>query len=474
MPQQAKILIVEDEPFNVDYLEQELDDLGHATISAGDGQAGLDQAVDAAPDLILLDIMLPVMNGFDVLERLKANPVTRDIPVLILSAMADMPSIVRGISLGAEDFLPKPFNTLLLKARIETCLDKRRLRDLEKRYLHQEMVLRQNEKLATIGRLSAGLTHELNNPAAAAQRGAEQLTLILAQTATAQFTLLEAQPSAQQRAQLQAAEEIVQERVKAPLRLDGLTRSDQIMEIESFLLSRGIAEITCATPLADLGYTIQTLNALLEGFPRSQWRALLVWLCGRFDSHQLLAEICEGATRMSEIVKALKLYVYLDQGPRQKVNLHEGLESTLLILRSKIGGGIMVQRNFATNLPSIEAYGSELNQVWTNLIDNAIVAMNGHGTLTLGTREESDWVVIQVSDTGPGIPPQIQSHIFDPFFTTKAPGQGSGLGLSICHNTIVNRHMGKLSVMSRPGHTCFTILLPIVFAADSQTVAEMN
>ena len=474
MAQPAKVLIVDDEPFNVDYLEQECDALGYATISAGDGQAALKQVVDGKPDVILLDIMLPVINGFEVLERLKADPTTADIPVLIISAMTDMASVVRGIGLGAEDYLPKPFDALLLKTRLRTCLAKKRLRDLEKRYLQQEMVLRQNEKLATIGRLSAGLTHELNNPAAAAQRGAAQLGLMLEQTNSAQLNLLRDPLTPEQHVQLAKLEQTIQARVQAPLRLNGITRSDHVVAIESLLISHGITDMTHTTTLVDLGYTDQTLSALLADFPRPLRATLLAWLCGRFDSHRVLAEIQEGATRISEIVKALKLYIYLDQAPVQQVNVHEGLESTLLILRSKLIAGITVQRDYAPNLPCIEAHGSELNQVWTNLIDNAVAAMRGQGTLTLSTRREGDWVIVEISDDGPGIPAEMQARIFDPFFTTKAPGEGSGLGLSICHNIVVNRHQGKLSVTSQPGNTCFTTALPIILAKDIQMLVEMN
>lgn len=474
MAQQATILLVDDEPFNIDYLTQELEELDYDTIDAYDGIGALALAEEAAPDLILLDIMLPGLSGFDVLTRLKAEPQTRDIPVLVISALTDMASVVRGIELGAEDYLGKPFDPLLLKTRIRTCLDKKRLRDLEKRYLRQELALRQNEKLATIGRLSASLAHELNNPASAAQQSAHRLAQVLVRTDEAYLHLLAAPLTAEQHARLAALEQCVEERVRAPLHLGGLERSDRVEAVEEWLLAQGTAVEGAASTLVELGQTEESLPELVHDFARVQWPALLTWFCGRFTSHALLAEIHEGATRISTIVQALKLYSYLDQGPVQQVDVHQGLESTLLMLRSKLGSGIIVQRNYAPELPHIEAYGSELNQVWTNLIDNAIDAMGKQGTLTVNTRREGDGVAVEIIDSGSGIPAEVQPKIFDPFFTTKAPGQGSGLGLSISHQIVVQKHGGKLAVTSQPGHTCFALWLPLTIPSRSPAIQSFG
>jgi signal transduction histidine kinase len=151
----------------------------------------------------------------------------------------------------------------------------------------------------------------------------------------------------------------------------------------------------------------------------------------------------------------------MDRAPVQSVDLHEALDNTLIILQNKLKGGITVRREYDENLPPIQAFGSELNQVWTNIIDNAIDAMSGQGTLVLRTRTEDSWVAVEIEDDGPGIPADIQSRIFDPFFTTKAPGEGTGLGLNISHNIIVQKHKGHIAVSSKPGETSFTVLLPI-------------
>ncbi len=173
----------------------------------------------------------------------------------------------------------------------------------------------------------------------------------------------------------------------------------------------------------------------------------------------LLHEVDLGTERVSEIVKAVKAYSYLDQAPVQEVDIHEGLDNTLIILRHKIGGNIEVVREYAPDLPHIESYGSELNQVWTNLLDNAIYAMEGSGLLRLRTRAEDGHVVVEIQDNGPGIPPEIQQRIFEPFFTTKPPGLGTGLGLHIAYS-IINNHYGRISVTSVPGNTCFQVTLP--------------
>jgi signal transduction histidine kinase len=184
------------------------------------------------------------------------------------------------------------------------------------------------------------------------------------------------------------------------------------------------------------------------------------WIGIGCSLHALLSEVSMGAERISEIVKAVKTYSYLDQAPIQEVDLHEGLENTLVILRHKLKVGVTVKRDYAADVPRIEAYGSELNQVWTNIIDNAVDAMNGQGELLVRTYKKGDHVVVEIADTGPGIPPEIQSRIYEPFFTTKPPGVGTGLGLNIVY-TIIHKHYGKVHLSSRPGATCFQVTLPL-------------
>jgi signal transduction histidine kinase len=385
----------------------------------------------------------------------------------VISALDEIDSIVRCIEMGAEDYLAKPFDPVLLKARLSASLEKKKLRDLERAYLQQEVMLRQSEKLATLGKLSAGMAHELNNPIAAVQRGAGHLRAAITQAQQALLKLGESSLTKAQIDTLMAYDQLAQKRAAEPTDLDALMRCECEDEIKIWLEARGIEKAWEFTPaLVNLGYDNKTLAALAENFTAAQIPAVIAWLSNAYLIYSLLAELGHGSGRMAEIIKALKAYTYMDQAPIQSVDVHEGLDNTLVMLRNKLKMGIDVHRQYAENLPRLQAYGSELNQVWTNIIDNAVDAMQGRGELTLRTRQEEQWVVVEIEDTGPGIPPAVQAKIFDPFFTTKAPGKGTGLGLNISHNIIVQKHKGKITVRSQPGKTCFEIRLPINFGAS--------
>jgi len=185
------------------------------------------------------------------------------------------------------------------------------------------------------------------------------------------------------------------------------------------------------------------------------------WLGAGCMMTDLLIEVQETTGRLSQIVKAMKAYTYLDQAPLLEVDVHDGLENTLVIMQHKLKHGVTIKREYAQNLPLIEAYASELNQVWTNIIDNAVDAMDGKGEIVLRTYTEKDAVIVEIADNGPGIPQDIQTRIYEPFFTTKPPGKGTGLGLHISHDIIANRHHGQLLVESKPGQTRFKAVLPI-------------
>jgi signal transduction histidine kinase len=261
---------------------------------------------------------------------------------------------------------------------------------------------------------------------------------------------------------LLALDELAQQRAKQPADIDSLARSDQEYELETWLDERGIESAWEVAPtLVNLGYDCDALNTLVASFNPAQFRAVIDWLSATYTIYSLLEEIGQGTGRISELVKALKGYTYLDQAPIQLVNIHDGLDSTLVILRSKLKQGVNVHRHYAADLPHIQARGSELNQVWTNLIDNAIGAMNGNGEITLQTSYDDQWVIVEIEDNGPGIPEDIMPNLFDPFFTTKAPGEGTGLGLNISHNIVVQKHQGRIDVHSRPGHTRFEVRLPL-------------
>ncbi len=328
--------------------------------------------------------------------------------------------------------------------------------------------LHQSEKMAQLGTLTAGVAHELNNPAAAVKRGAAQLDEFLGPYAEAQSRLARLALDAAQRATLDELRDRARTAATQPAAgLDPLARSDREYELETWLDDRAVPDAWELAPtLVDLGYDVAGLAAFADRFAPDQLPAIVGWLGATHTVHNLMVEIGQGASRISEIVKALKSYAYLDQAPVQEVDVHEGLDDTLLILRNKLAG-LRVRREYAPDLPRIQAYGSELNQVWTNLVDNAADALHDTpgGEIVIRTLAEGDWIRVEIEDNGPGIPPEVQPRIFDPFFTTKPPGQGTGLGLEISYNIVVNKHRGDIKVFSRPGQTTFRVDLPVNFEA---------
>ena len=334
------------------------------------------------------------------------------------------------------------------------------------RWRGTEAMLRQSDKMAQLGTLTAGVAHELNNPAAAVKRGSGQLQESLTQLEQAQADVGRLSLTRAQQRALEELARMARELAARPPEMDALARSDRESELERWLEERGIADAwELTSTLVDLQYDAVGLATLAEGFAIDQLPAVIGWLNATYTVYNLLAEIGQGAGRISEIVKALKSYSFLDQAPAQAVDVQEGLDNTLLILRSKLKEGISVRKEYAPDLPKIEAYGSELNQVWTNILDNVADALEGHGEITLRARQEGEWVVVEIEDNGPGIPQEIQSKIFDPFFTTKAPGHGTGLGLDISYNIVVYKHRGDIKVLSEPGRTCFQVWLPKNYGA---------
>jgi signal transduction histidine kinase len=460
--EKGRVLVVDDDRLNRLKLARSLEQQGHTVRAAASGEEALEITERESFDVILLDIVMPGLDGFEVLGRLKADPERRHLPVIVVSGLEEVDSAARCIELGAEDYLTKPFNPVFLKARLDASLRRKHLRDLEQAYLKQEVALRQNEKLATLGRLSAGLAHELNNPAAAAGRAAAQARAELERHHRFELGLIEAGlgPATLVRLRELGARALTRE--VSPETLDAITRSDREAAAEDWLAERGVPEAWSLAPaLVAVGCREEELAAVAASFPGSHLAPVLGWLASLAASAQALEELAEATGRISAIVKALKGYVYLDRAPVQDVDLHEGLDDTLMMLRGRLRDGVRVRRDYAPDLPRIEAYGGELNQVWTNLIDNAITAMGGRGELGIATRSEGDWVVVEISDNGPGIPPDVLENVFDPFFTTKAPGEGTGLGLSISHGIIVDHHKGRIGVTSRPGETRFTVRLPV-------------
>jgi signal transduction histidine kinase len=326
-----------------------------------------------------------------------------------------------------------------------------------------QTMLRQSEKMAQLGLLTAGVAHELNNPAAAIQRSAGQLTQALDQLVAGigRLGLLKLDPN--QEAVLASLTERARRHVTQSLRISSLERSDRSEALASWyadqLGKRAQPEVIAS--LVDIGLVPDELDQLAQTFSGEQLEVLLDTSARIAQVFGLMPEIGEASRRISTIVGSLKSYSYLDQAPIQSVDVHQGLEDTLLIFNHYLKEGIEVHREYAEDLPRIQAYGSELNQVWTNLFDNAIQAMQGRGELRLRTRQEGDWVIVEVEDNGPGIPEEHQAKIYDAFFTTKPPGAGTGLGLNIVYNIIVDKHRGDIRLKSQPGRTVFEVMLPI-------------
>jgi signal transduction histidine kinase len=316
----------------------------------------------------------------------------------------------------------------------------------------------QREKLVSLGTMAAGLAHELNNPAAAARRASAHLQQTTDKLQTFLCQLSKDLEPKHWQALVNASEEASAS--KAP-ELDHLARSDRAESVANWLDDRGVAGAWDLAPtFVNAGLDSAWLAELTDKLPPSSHADALGWLEARLNLKSLVGQVEQSTGRIAELVKAVKSYSYMDQSPMQEVDIHEGIESTLTMLGHKLKNVTLV-RAFDRSVPRIMAYGSELNQVWTNLIDNAIDAVKATGKICVGTSLEADQLVVEIVDDGPGIPPDIQSHMFEPFFTTKSVGTGTGLGLIISNRIVGDRHGGEIEFESRPGETRFKVRLPV-------------
>jgi signal transduction histidine kinase len=321
----------------------------------------------------------------------------------------------------------------------------------------------QRDRLAALGKLSAGLAHELNNPASAAKRAASQLRDILKRIKDASHELGRRELTAAQKAEIDNLETSII-RSDQP-RLDTLAASDLEQQIDSLLRSHGQNDLwQLSADLAKRATKREDLESLFANLGPETARAALVRLAASVEVANLLNEIESSTSRISDLVLAIKEYTFMDQAPVQNVDIIKSLENTLTILNYKLKRGVVVKRDYERIPLLVNSFGSELNQVWTNLIDNAIDAMSGRGELRVRTYRDDSSVVVEIGDNGPGIPHQVKAHIFEPFFTTKGVGQGTGLGLDTVQR-IVKKHRGNIQVTSEPGDTRFQVWLPLAEAS---------
>ncbi|RKS72634.1 histidine kinase/DNA gyrase B/HSP90-like ATPase [Motilibacter peucedani] len=324
-------------------------------------------------------------------------------------------------------------------------------------------IVGQRERLVALGSLTAGLTHELNNPAAATSRAAATLRDRLAAMRHKLKGLASGAIKPEQLLALADCQEAAIARIPTAPKLGVVETSEREDEWADWLEDHGIARgWEMAATFVSAGLDLEWGDDVAARTDIENLELAMRWLAYTLETELLIGEIEEAAARISTLVGAAKQYSQMDRAPHQDIDVHDGLESTLVMLSRRIGDDIVVVKEFDRSLPKIPAYGAELNQVWTNLIDNAIAVMKGGGTLTLRTSLDGESVLVEVCDTGPGVPEELRQRIFEPFFTTKPVGEGTGLGLDISFRIVVNKHGGDLRVESVPGNTCFQVRLPLV------------
>ncbi len=377
---------------------------------------------------------------------------TDDLVPVTLRALTDC----LAYEITADDFLQL----------VHECRDFERtvFKTVQSRVKGLQSFIQNREKMAALGTLAAGLAHELNNPTAAVVRVLKDITPAILELQRMNLVYgqrnVEAEHTEKWLKVRDDGYDFIINRRSEPLAM--MDREDAILD---WLEDYGVEEAwKLAEPLAAGNIETQLLDELVERW-RNETTELrdmgLRWLALSFEVMTMIQSGLRGAERVSELVQSMRSYSHLDQGAKQLVDVHQGLEDTIQLLSHKLKQGIEIQRQYDRSLPKIQAYGSELNQVWTNLIDNAIDAMEGQGKIEIITADKGDHIGIQIIDSGTGIPLEIKSRIFEPFFTTKSVGKGSGLGLDNVRRIVENRHRGGISLESEPGRTCFIICLPV-------------
>ncbi|MEG4445778.1 response regulator [Microcoleus sp. AT9_B5] len=463
----ANILVVDDTPENLRLLAGILSEKGYQVRPVPNGKLALSAAQKIPPDLVLLDIMMPEMDGYQVCQQLKASEITKDIPVIFISAINDVLDKVKAFAVGGVDFITKPFQVEEVLARIEThlkiCSLQQTLQEKNQDLataLHQLQAtqehLIQSEKMAALGQLIAGIAHEINTPLGIIGSSINNIANF-SDEFLENFPEIYQDFSDESKAYFLALlyrsthQEVVftsreKRKFKQQLAADLMAESvENFEEIADTLVDMEIYE---------------KIDDLLPLFKSSDWEVVLN-SAYQFASFKKSISLIQRATAKSgKVVFALKTYAHFDSKPEKvQANLHDGIETVLTLYQNQLKHGIEVVKNYG-DLPQIMCYPDDLNQVWTNLVHNALQAMDYKGILTIETRQQETQIFLKFTDNGKGIPSEVIPKIFQPFFTTKSAGEGSGLGLDIVRK-IVEKHEGTIAVDSVPGQTTFTVSLPI-------------
>jgi signal transduction histidine kinase len=470
----GNILVVDDTPANLRLLVDILSEHGYKVRPVPNGKLALSAARGLPPDLILLDIMMPEMDGYEVCAQLKADEVTRDIPVIFISAINDVLDKVKAFGVGGVDYITKPFQVEEVLVRVKTHLEMSFLQKslttkneelsttLQQLKTTQSQLI-QSEKMALLGQLIAGIGHEINNPLGAIRASIENISDFLNQS-------LENLPKVFQQLSPEHQQLFLVLLYKA-IQRNMLFSSKEKRQFKK-TLTRQLESLEIAKPesvadtLVDLGiYDEVELILPLLIHPNSQM--ILNTMYQIVGLKKSTKTISTATDRAAKIVFALKSYARYDTtGEKVQTNITDGIETVLTLYHNRIKQGVEVIRNYA-DLPLILCYPDELNQVWTNLIHNSLQAMNNKGTLSIDVAKQDTRILIGITDSGNGIAPEIKQKIFEPFFTTKPAGEGSGLGLDIVKK-IIDKHQGTIDVESEIGKTTFTVSLPINLNEDKK------
>ncbi|MBE9097428.1 response regulator [Tychonema sp. LEGE 07203] len=464
---QANILVVDDTPENLRLLAGILSEKGYRVRPVPNGKLAVSAAQKIPPDLVLLDIMMPDMDGYEVCQQLKNSESTKDIPVIFISAINDVMDKVKAFEVGGVDFITKPFQVEEVLARIEThlkiCSLQQTLQEKNQDLataIHQlqatQEQLIQSEKMAALGQLIAGIAHEINTPLGIIGSSIDNITNFWDENLLKMPELFQEFSEESQayflnllyRATHQEKSFTSKEKRKFKQKLIGYLVAESVKDPEEV-----------ADTLVDMEI-YEDIEQLLPLFKLPDWEVVFN-TAYQFASFKKSISLIQRATAKSgKIVFALKTYAHFDS-KQEKVlaNLHDGIETVLTLYQNQLKHGIEVVKDYG-NIPKIVCYPDDLNQVWTNLIHNALQAMDYKGILSIETQQQEANILLKFTDSGKGIPPEVIPKIFQPFFTTKSAGEGSGLGLDIV-TKIVKKHEGTIAVDSVPGQTTFTVSLPI-------------